>query len=1267
MSLSNWNKNNILKFSVDNENVDAPLTDFPVLLNLSSGSGINNFDCTDIFNELYISGEVTDIHILLLIHTDEATYSTSVTDSSSHSFNITTSDVEHNSAVYHFNGSSLYFEGTLSSYILVEDTSYFHIGTDDFTIDVWLKLESRDFTLVDLGAYGTGLAIGTTAGSLYLGVGGSFTDIPCTAIELNVWGHLAIVRKNLVFTLYWEGVLFGTISTLSGGISAGSLKIGADDSNFTSKGLRGNMQEFRFIKEAVWLENFTPPTSIYTGLVESNVVVNKKIAVVYPSVQEHWVQEYVDMYNNIDTNTKLLIHANETSGSNTIADNSSSEHTITAWEDAVVKDFNADGNSIVNYSVFFNGSDGYLTFPDHTDWDIGTDDFTVELWANVSDFDNRALVGSSADDTHRWLFYFNSASTELRFFTYVPGVIVNVVASITWGVNEWHHYAAVRVSGTIYLYVDGVQIASGANTASLTVMSDGIEIGARAVASVFGYFLKGYIAGVAIHKKAVYTTAFTPPKTMAEMTNDTDTVLFLDFSAVVQGELVVYGETDVALLKTSDASSVYGAGYEADKVNDGDDGTSNHTNDNPNEWWKVDLGDVYTIDTIDIKKTSFGARPNDYYIQIANDYAFTSSVVNIITVNDEQSTAIVYTTADFGVVSSRYVRIIAHTTNQYVNMVHFEVITKKYSLLDLSSSEHVPTINNYLTGCTFWWSGAVEFDGDGDYLSVPYSSDWLMTTDFAIEWWVSFRSLQTAFNFLSGIAGSADYFQLFYMNDSDVLFATCTGMQSTSNVTASFIPDLGRIYHLMLTRSGTTYRWFIDGVLTGGDQVRASGPVDTVTGDWRIGWDGEAGREFDGFIAEHMVSKGITRHTITFIPPTAPYVLEKENILKQYIHGEQEQLFCEIERWDQTNEDAQLWVKVPRILHDQPTDLLLYYDNTQEDNTYIGDTSSWPAQQVWNSNFIAVYHMSQDPSAGGACILDSTSNENHGTPYGSMTSDDLVDGVIGKALDFDGVDDYINIGGNTSFDITSVTLESMVKTATVWDKNNQDYTIVMSKNHFYDSQPYYTLYMYERNADSEELVRFVFGTHDGTTGGSSTYLTSYNTGYDGFIYLAGGGNASEESLMYIDDVNVVTQGGTVSIDNIVSTNFFIGKSDYSQVDLKNFQGILAECRVSNIGRSSSWLKTTNYSNKDSLINISQADIFQINGYVKEFGEPVQREVYLYDRASGELMDKVISNTLGYYTLKTTISGAHNIVCLDATIAPDFDDLILSKVTPTETI
>ena len=101
-------------------------------------------------------------------------------------------------------------------------------------------------------------------------------------------------------------------------------------------------------------------------------------------------------------------------------------------------------------------------------------------------------------------------------------------------------------------------------------------------------------------------------------------------------------------------------------------------------------------------------------------------------------------------------------------------------------------------------------------------------------------------------------------------------------------------------------------------------------------------------------------------------------------------------------------------------------DNTTEPAA----NSIYGSEAVWASTYKAVWNMNNDPNGDAAnSIKDSTGNGHHGTPVGSMTTADLVDSAYGKALDFDGGDDRIDIDGSASesdFDFSTDNFSVMV-------------------------------------------------------------------------------------------------------------------------------------------------------------------------------------------------------------------------------------------------
>ena len=122
------------------------------------------------------------------------------------------------------------------------------------------------------------------------------------------------------------------------------------------------------------------------------------------------------------------------------------------------------------------------------------------------------------------------------------------------------------------------------------------------------------------------------------------------------------------------------------------------------------------------------------------------------------------------------------------------------------------------------------------------------------------------------------------------------------------------------------------------------------------------------------------------------------------------QLYVEIAptEWDFANNKGLLYVSKSDFIISSlaGTVLYLYWDSAIADNSdYVAVCGS--RHEVWNANIKAFLGCSQDPSGGAPQILDSTSNHHHGTSVGTMLSADLVNGKIGKALDFDGSNDGI--------------------------------------------------------------------------------------------------------------------------------------------------------------------------------------------------------------------------------------------------------------------
>lgn len=163
-------------------------------------------------------------------------------------------------------------------------------------------------------------------------------------------------------------------------------------------------------------------------------------------------------------------------------------------------------------------------------------DFTIECFVNFTLL--RATGGQSFIASGGWggylgdyrSFYFFietiAGVQTLRFYatsdgTGATGATVNAsLGSIATG--TWYHLAVVRISGTIYLYRDGVLLGSGSmSTVNKSLTGIGpLQIGGVG-AGTYDYYFPGYITNLRIvNGTGIYTSAFTPPtSTLTAVTN----------------------------------------------------------------------------------------------------------------------------------------------------------------------------------------------------------------------------------------------------------------------------------------------------------------------------------------------------------------------------------------------------------------------------------------------------------------------------------------------------------------------------------------------------------------------------------------------------------------------------------------------------------------------------------------------------------------------------------------------------------------------------
>jgi hypothetical protein len=199
------------------------------------------------------------------------------------------------------------------------------------------------------------------------------------------------------------------------------------------------------------------------------------------------------------SSVELLLHFDGADASTTFTDASTNSFVPTRVGSPVISTAQYKyGASSLNLTA---GGDR-LTYADHADLKMGTGDFTIELWAR--------LTNSAATGTFFEKAYYTTGSISLIVNSSILYLDLGTNRlSVASGMsnNTWHHLAATRSGTTVRLFRDGTEIGSKTDSQDLNNTSLFMVGGVSGQPSVVGWIDEFRVTkGV-----ARYTSAFTPP------------------------------------------------------------------------------------------------------------------------------------------------------------------------------------------------------------------------------------------------------------------------------------------------------------------------------------------------------------------------------------------------------------------------------------------------------------------------------------------------------------------------------------------------------------------------------------------------------------------------------------------------------------------------------------------------------------------------------------------------------------------------------------
>lgn len=279
--------------------------------------------------------------------------------------------------------------------------------------------------------------------------------------------------------------------------------------------------------------------------------------------------------------------------------------------------------------------------------------------------------------------------------------------------------------------------------------------------------------------------------------------------------------------------------------------------------------------------------------------------------------------------------------------------------------------------------------------------------------------------------------------------------------------------------------------------------------------------------------------------------------------GSPTKLDHEIEKYTATTGEIIMWVEIPTLGATTDTDIYIYYGNSSISSSQENVTG------VWDSNFLGVWHLKEDPTGTAPQMKDSTSSANNGTSGGGMVSGDQTTGQVNGGLNFDGADDSVNAASAAAFDnMTTLTVSAWIKPDTLGENNNGR---IMQKSGNGASSAGWRFFLSGGAGTERMSFQVTYAPDPARTSANGTI--SLNTWQHVALTWDASSLAQTNIKIYKNgsETSYATGAdGSGSRTSDASNDLIIG-NDSTQV--RSFDGLIDEERISNVVRSADWIKT----------------------------------------------------------------------------------------------
>ena len=833
-------------------------------------------------------------------------------DSSTNNFTITRNGNTTQGSFSPFSqtGWSNYFDG--GSYLSIANNANLNLGSSNFTIEFWVYAPSSTNpngliskgNTSSLGSDAWSVEWTNTTGTLGFGTGafnGWASPIVTGTVTLNSWNHVAVVRNGTTHTLYINGTSASTATASYTVTSAGSLYIGTGWYAPSSRYFVGYISNTRLvIGTAVYTSNFTPPTAPLTAVTGTQLLTcqdNRFVddsannfaitATGSPSVQAF--SPFVPAYITPTT------YSNYFDGTGDYLSSSSANYTATG-------DFTAEAWFYATSNPSFGGIINTRPQSNTTGWAIGLDSTQkIRFFINGTDFP----AGYVAYNLNQWYHV-----ALVRSGSTVTGYINGISAGTT--TNSSTTSTTDLVIGRFYADLDNYYLNGVVSNARFV---NGTAIYTANFTPPNAPFPTGTTNQQLLTCQAstmIDSNTYTTAKTITANGNvrpvtsptpfpanvDTTTLNSAYSTSLIGGSGYFSSSSDY--LTTTGTALGSGAFtielwiYPTSVPNAQNAIYSNGTTDASSTCvLSILSGRTLSFYSNGVSGTSTATVPLNAWSHVAAVRSGTTVTIYLngvsvatVTISNNISSTAVQVGRGFGgilntfigyysglrtlVGTALYTQSFAPPVAPLTNVTNTSLLLNytNGAIFDNTAKNVLETVGNAQISTTQskWGGSSMAFDGNGDYLSISNTPLLqLGSSDWTIECWAYINSTTGDQRPIS--QNNSNYEFAFFMSSGGAMSAASyqSGGSTNFNISMGTL-SAGQWYHLAASRSGSTVRAFVNGVLQ--NSATYSGTIDARTGGWRLGASYVPGDYFNGYLNDVRITK-YARYITNFTPPTS--------------------------------------------------------------------------------------------------------------------------------------------------------------------------------------------------------------------------------------------------------------------------------------------------------------------------------------------------------------------------------------------------------------